>query len=133
MTMKKNEMIYNILEQMGYLPEFEENDVIVRFQMKPLIFVTNEDDEDPFVCILYSQFCQFEEEDSVLYLTACNKLTREGKLAKFYVDSSLHFVSSTLEFFFEDEDNLRFCIEKALRIIGIIRTTFRECIRELSE
>lgn len=133
MNMTKKEMIYNILEQMGYLPEFDDDDVIARFQMKPLVFVTNEADEDPFVCILYSQFCEFEEEESALYLAACNKLTREGKLVKFFVDNSLNHVSATCEFYFEDESNLRFCIEKALRLISVIRTTFRECIRELSE
>lgn len=133
MIMKKKEMIYHILEQMGYMPEIDEDDVIVRFQMKPLVFITNEADEDPFVCILYSQFCEFEEEESALYLAACNKLTREGKLVKFFVDYSLTHVSATCEFFFEDESNLEFCIEKALRVISILRTSLRECIRELSE
>lgn len=132
--MTKTEQIAAVLERMGYKPLFDEDgDILIRYQLKHFYFFYNEADEDQFIQIVHPQFAELEEGDETIHLAACNKVTRETKMVKVFVDQTFKNVTASCEFFYSDEDDLEMNIAKALRILGVIRTSYRNVVRELSE
>ena len=132
--MTKKEQITAVLERMGYKPLFDEDgDILIRYQLKHFYFFYNEADEDQFIQIVHPQFAELEEGDETIHLAACNKVTRETKMVKVFVDQTFKNVTASCEFFYSDEDDLEMNIAKALRILGVIRTSYRNVVRELSE
>lgn len=132
--MTKTEQIVEVLERMGYKPLFDEDgDILIRYQLKHFYFFYNEADEDQFIQIVHPQFAELEEGDETIHLAACNKVTRETKMVKVFVDQTFKNVTASCEFFYSDEDDLEMNIAKALRILGVIRTSYRNVVRELSE
>jgi len=119
-------------EDMGYDAKLDEDGVIsFNYEMKTICVMTG-DDPEPYVTMLYPQFCQIKEGKETLVLTVCNKLTRELKLAKVYVDHTLENVTAECGFYFSGKKSLRLNIEKSLDILGVIRMLFRDNIDELS-
>lgn len=130
--MNRQEQIFAALERMGYKPQYDdEGDIILIYQMKTLYFYVEQDES--FASVIYTQFHDIEEDEMTLYLAACNKLNRIGRLAKLYVDQSEQHISAACDFFYDSDEMLEFCIANALRIIGVTRTAFRKCVRELLE
>lgn len=131
--MTKTEQIAAVLERMGYKPLFDEDgDILIRYQLKHFYFFYNEADEDQFIQIVHPQFAELEEGDETIHLAACNKVTRETKMVKVFVDQTFKNVTASCEFFYSDEDDLEMNIAKALRILGVIRTSYRNVVREIS-
>ena len=62
-------------------------------------------------------------------LAACNKITREIRLAKVYIDQTLKNVSASCEFYYNGEESLKTCLDKAIEILGMIRSTFIKTMR----
>lgn len=131
--MTKKELVISVIESLGYKPQADdEGDLLVRYQMKSMFVLIGEED-DPYLSIVYPQFHEIEEGEETLVLTACNKVTREVRLAKVYIDQTLQSVSASCEFFYTDEESLKQCIDRSLHILGIIRTVYRQAKRKLSE
>lgn len=82
------------------------------------------DDEEPFISALFPQFADIEEGEEALTLAVCNKLSREIKLTKVYIDRTLKSVSANCEFFYIDEESLKVNVGHVLRILGMIRNTY---------
>ena len=132
--MTNKEQIFNALERLGYKPQYDDDgDIMLRYQLKHIFFLTQDDDEEHFVSIILPQFDDFEEGEESLYLAACNKMTRETKMTKVYVDQTFKNISASCEFFYENDSTLEMNIKKALCILGVMRTAFRNCVSELSE
>lgn len=89
------------------------------------------DNEEPFVSALFPQFADIEEGEEALTLAVCNKLSREIKLTKVYIDRTLKSVSANCEFFYTDEESLKVNVGHVLRILGMIRSTYYEVKAEL--
>ena len=101
--MNKKEMILSILEKKGYKPEIDnDGDILIRYQMKS-IFVIVGNIEDTYVSVLLPQFHEIVDGEEPLVLATCNKMTRDLKMVKVYVDQTFKKVSATCEFFFSDE------------------------------
>lgn len=131
--MTKKEHIMDVLEKMDLNPRYDEDgDIMLKYQLKNIFFITNED-EVPYVYVLLPKFYQFKEENTTLHLAACNKLSRELKLAKVFVDKSLSDISASCEFFYTDEDTLKLNVTKALQILKVIRSSYQDCLNELIE
>lgn len=131
--MKKTEMIITAVKALGYAAEADaDGDVMVRYQMKN-IYILAGMEEEPYVSVLYPQFYELSEGEETLILATCNKMTREVKQSKVYIDQTLTNVSASCEFFYADEESLQFGIEHALGILGLIRSTFYRIKSELSE
>lgn len=132
--MTNKEQIYNVLERLGYKPQYDEDgDILMRYQLKLLLFLTQDDDEEHFVNVTLPQFSSVLEGQELLFLAACNKLTRETKMAKVFIDHTFKNVTATCEFFFDDEKTLEKNIIRVLRILSIMRTAYHDCIKEMSE
>ena len=132
--MTKKEQIINVLERMGYKPKIDkEGDIMLRYQLKTLFFLVNDDDEENFVNVILPQFAEIDDGEETLYLAACNKVTRGTRMVKVYVDQTFKNITASCEFYYANDESLEFNLQKSLSMLSIIRTLYRNCIKELSE
>ena len=131
--MTKKELIMSTLEEkMGYCPEIDEDgDIRVAYQLKTIYVMTGDDDEQ-YVSVMLPQFHEIEDGKETLALAVCNKMTRELKFAKVYVDQTFKNVTATCEFFYSGKKSLEQNLEKSLELLGVVRTVFRNDMEELS-
>ena len=131
--MTKKELIMSTLEEkMVYCPEIDEDgDIKVAYQLKTIYVMTSEDDE-PYVSVMLPQFHEIEDGKETLALAVCNKMSRELKFAKVYIDQTFKHVTATCEFFYSGKKSLMQNLEKSLELLGVVRTVFRNDMEELS-
>lgn len=131
--MTKQEMIMAAIEANGYKPQIDDDgDIYVRYQLKTIYFFT-EPDDDQYVVALLSQFAEVNEGEEVQTLAVCNKVTREIKLAKVFIDQTFKNVSACCEFFYTDSGSLKVCVLHSLNVLGIVRSTFAKMMAEEKE
>ena len=131
--MNKKELILKALEKMGYNPELDsDGDIMLHYQMKT-IYVMTGDEEEPYISIMLPQFHEIEEGKETLVLAVCNKMTRELKLVKVYIDQTFKNVTATCEFFYANEESLEQNLRNSLQMLGVVRTVFRNDMAELSD
>lgn len=131
--MKKKELILKTLEKMGYSPEVDnDGDIMLHYQMKT-IYVLTGDEEDPYISMMLPQFHEVEEGQETLVLAVCNKMTRELKLAKVYIDQTFKNVTASCEFYYANEESLEQNLRNSLQMLGVVRTVFRNDMAELAD
>ena len=131
--MNKKELILQILEKMGYKPEIDnDGDIMFRYQMKS-VFVMTGDEDEKYVSVMLPQFHEIVDGEETLVLAVCNKMTRELKLAKVYVDQTFKSVTATCEFYYANEESLEQNLRNSLQMLGVVRTVFRSDMAELSD
>lgn len=131
--MTKTKKIMSILETWGYKPEVDEDgDIMFRYQLKTLYVVIGNED-DSYVSVMLPQFYEFEDGMETLVLAVCNKLTRDLKLAKVFVDTSYKSVTSTCEFYYANDKALALSLRESLHLLGVVRGHFKKNMAELSE
>ena len=131
--MSKKELILKTIEKMGFSPEMDnDGDIMLCYQMKHIYVMTGDEDE-PYVSVMLPQFHEIDEGQETLVLAVCNKMTRELKLAKAYIDQTFKNVTATCEFFYANEESLEQNLRNSLQMLGVVRTVFRNDLAELSE
>lgn len=131
--MKKKELILKTLEKMGHNPEVDnDGDIMLHYQMKT-IYVLTGDEEEPYISMMLPQFHEVEEGQETLVLAVCNKMTRELKFAKVYIDHTFKNVTATCEFYYANEESLEQNLRNSLQMLGVVRTVFRNDMAELSD
>lgn len=127
--MTRQEKVISILQALGYKPQTDDDgDLRIRYQMKSF-YVLGTQSEENFLSVIFPQFYEFEEGEVTKVLAACNKLTRDIKLAKVYIDQTFKNVTASCEFFYNDEESMKVCLEKSLEILGLVRSGFVATIR----
>ena len=131
--MNKKELILKALEKMGHSPEVDnDGDIMLHYQMKT-IYVLTGDEEEPYISMMLPQFHEVEEGQETLVLAVCNKMTRELKFAKVYIDQTFKNVTATCEFYYANEESLEQNLRNSLQMLGVVRTVFRNDMAELSD
>ena len=131
MTMTSKEMIFETLQRMGYNPEIDEDgDIMMYYQMK-IIYLFPSRDEDSYICMMLPKFYEVAEGRESAVLAACNKLNRDIRIVKYYIDDDFKSVTATCEFFYNDNESLECFIEKSLGVIAVVRTLFKREMAEL--
>ena len=131
--MNKKEMILKTLEKMGYSPEVDnDGDIMLHYQMKAIYVMTGDEDES-YISMLLPQFYELEDGMETLVLAVCNKMTRELKLVKVYIDQTFKNVSATCEFFYANEESPEQNLRNSLQMLGVVRTIFRNDMAELAD
>lgn len=129
--MNKRELILRVIEGLGYKPQVDDDgDVMIRYQMKT-IFVLVGDEDDTYTLLTMPNFCDVEDGAEHIALAVCNKLTRDLRSAKVYVDQTFKYVSANCEFYYTDEASLKLNIENTLKILGVVRTLYKKTQDEL--
>ena len=132
-NMSKKELILKTLEKMEYSPEVDsDGDIMLCYQMKH-IYVLTGDEEEPYVSMMLPQFHEIDEGQEILVMAVCNKMTRELKMAKVYIDHTFKNVSAACEFFYANEEALEQSLRCSLQMLGVVRSIFRKDLVELSE
>ena len=131
--MTKKEQIMATLEKMGYNPDYDnDGDIMLRYEMKT-IFVMTDNEDETYVSVILPQFYEIEDGEETLVLVTCNKVSCELKMVKAYIDQTFKNVSASCEFFFTNEDALELNLRHSLELLGMIRSTFRKKMKELSD
>lgn len=131
--MTKKEMILEAIENLGYKPHVDDDgDICVRYQMKSIFFLTGQEEEQ-YVSALLPQFSEVQEGEETMTLAICNKVSREIKLAKVYIDQTLKSVTASCEFFYTDMDSLKNNVEHSLNILGMVRSTYFKVRSEFND
>lgn len=129
--MTKKEMVMDVIREMGYRAEVDnDGDVFFCYQMKH-IFVVVGDEDDPYLIVLLPKILEVEDGDEAMVLTVCNKMTRELKLCKVYMDESFKFVHAVCEFYYTDRETLKQFMMNSIDILSIVRSAFRTAKDEL--
>lgn len=128
--MTRHEMVVSVLQSLGFKPQIDDDgDIFVRYQMKTFyVMGANSDDED-YLVVVFPQMYEVNEGEETQVLATCNKTTREIKLVKVYIDQTLKNVSASCEFYYNGEESLRTCLDKAIEILGMVRLTFIKTMR----
>lgn len=128
--MTRHEMVVPVLQSLGFKPQIDDDgDIFVRYQMKTFyVMGANSDDED-YLVVVFPKMYEVDEGEETKVLAACNKITREIKLAKVYIDQTLKNVSASCEFYYNGEESLKTCLDKAIEILGMVRLTFIKTMR----
>ena len=130
--MNNIELIKDVVEEIGLRPRFDEDgDLVVRYQLKTIFFFAAE--ESSFVSMAMPRIYNVKEGEEALAFAVCNKLTRDIKLIKFYLEETLADVSASCEFYFSDRESLKGSIEQAFRVMGVANTAFFKAKEELEE
>lgn len=131
--MTKKEMVMAALERLGYSPQSDEDgDVVVRYQMKNILILIGEEG-DPYLSMILPCFNDVNEGEIAQALAISNKVSRELRLVKLFVEPSLESVSASCEFYYTDEESLNFCIERSLTTLGLVRTVYLDAYEDLIE
>lgn len=128
--MTKYEMVVSVLQSLGVKPQIDDDgDIFVRYQMKTFyVMGANSDDED-YLVVVFPQMYEVNEGEETKVLAVCNKITREIKLTKVYIDQTLKNVSASCEFYYNGEESLKTCLDKSIDILGMVRSTFIKTMR----
>jgi len=125
--------IFSMLQDMGYQVSYDqEGDIQIFYQLKQIFLLASEEDEG-FVSLYLPQFHGIEDNEETYVLAACNKMTRDVKIAKVFVDHSYKNVSASCEFYYTDEHDLRTQVARSLGILGVVRSIFYETLQEVHE
>lgn len=131
--MTKKELIIKVLESLGLKPQEDgDGDLEFFYQMKKIFAIVGEESEQYLVLIM-PQFSGIEDGEEHIALATCNKITRELKLVKVYVEQTFKNVSANSEFCYTDEESMKNSIENSLRILGVVRTLYRNTKKDFIE
>lgn len=126
-------MIMSVLEKMGYNPEIDsDGDISFCYQVKT-VYVLMGDENDSFVTILLPQFYGIEDGEEAIALAVCNKMTREIKMTKVYVDHTFNSVSASCEFYYANEESLEKNLHHSLQVLGVVRSLYKDNQEELTD
>ena len=126
-------MIIAAIESLGYKPNVDaDGDVCVRYQLKSIFFLTGQEEEQ-YISAILPQISEVNEGEETFTLAVCNKVSREIKLAKVYIDQTLKSVSARCEFLYTDMDSLKNNVEQSLNILGMVRSTYFNVRSELND
>ena len=128
--MTKHEMVVSVLQSLGLKPQIDDDgDIFVRYQMKTFYVMGSNSDDEDYLVVVFPQMYEVNEGEETKVLAVCNKITREIKLTKVYIDQTLKNVSASCEFYYNDEESLKTCLDKEIEILGMLRSTFIKTIR----
>lgn len=128
--MTRHEMVVSVLQSLGFKPQIDdEGDIFVRYQMKTFYVMGYNSDDEDYLVVVFPQMYEVNEGEETKVLAVCNKITREIKLTKVYIDQTLKNVSASCEFYYNGEESLKTCLDKAIEILGMVRLTFIKTMR----
>ena len=131
--MTKKENIMDVLTRIGLKSCLDEDgDISFYYQLKCVYIIVSDDDE-PYATLLYPHLYDIDEGEETLVLATCNKMTRELKLCKVYVDPSFKHVSSGFEFYYANDEALELNLRQSLNILGKVKTLFRQNMEMLGQ
>lgn len=126
-------MILEAVGSLGYKRTVDDDgDICVRYQMKNIFFMTGSEEEQ-YVTAILPQFQEVNEGEEALALAVCNKVNRDTKLAKVYIDQTFKSVSASCEFFYTDMESLKNNVEYTLVILGMVRSAYYNAREEFVE
>lgn len=133
--MRMIENVCQILRDFDLSPEIVDDAIQVRYEMKHIIIRLENKEEtdeenafDKYVNVAFPAFYRVSDEDVADVLVVCNKANRELRQIKTFLSEDMDVVSSSFEFWYLNNDDLRNSLKFALYMISHVRSWF---VREL--
>lgn len=121
--MNNREMVVACLEKMGYCPKIDNDGyVIFTYQMKTLCVII--EDDEHYISVVLPHIYEIKEGQDTLALAICNKITRDLKMIKVYIDQTFKNVTATCESFYIDSESLEQNLEYSLQLLGVVSSIF---------
>ena len=122
--MQKRELVITTLNEMGLKTNISSSgDIYFFYEMKSFIIPISEQ-ESNYIVVLFYQFEELDKQNPLQTLTICNKMTRELRMVKVYVEETFDSVSASCEFYYKRKSDLKENLEKSLEIFSVLRTAF---------
>lgn len=137
--MEKINLVYNILRNKGLNPVIEDDSIFVKYEMKSLLINVIEDDSNEksemgtYANVLFPGYYDLSEGEVPEVLLVCNKANRELRQIKTFVAEDLTHVTSSFEFWFQNEDELENNLSHAFLMISHIRRWFYRELEKMQE
>ena len=110
-------------QKLGFkVKEADDNGITICFQMHIIHICFNEKAANDCT-VLTAVLTEVADEDRTQMLERCNTLNERLKLLKYYLSRSS--VLATIEFRFNDDDELAFQLEYAVRSVSQARTLYK--------
>lgn len=124
-------MIMKVLSGLGYMPrEDEYGTILFCYRMKTFCVVV-EGETEPLVSLIYPNFVNVEKADLKAHMVVCNKLNRESKSIKVYMDSEFQHVSACIEFIHTGTRSLKQNITHAIEYLEPVRVAYKMILADL--
>lgn len=130
MNTTKQERIVNILTDLGYKPIVDKDgDIYLMYQMRHVYIIVSHP-IDTYYSVFLPTIYNVDEGEEQLVLAACNKMTREIRCMKTFLDENYKKVCSVFEFY-STEDYLSSQIKEALDTIVSAPRLFTKQMKEI--
>lgn len=129
--MKKKELVFNTLKELGLKPYVEDGMIVFMYQLKTMACQVDEE-QDGFVCMQLPHFYEVDEEEKAIAAFACVQATRDLRMVKVFLDEELEHVSASIDFFIGTADDIRNILENVLLVLGVVSTWFASSMVECS-
>lgn len=124
-------MIMKQLTGLGYMPREDEHGTISFCYRMKTFYIVVEDKTEPLVSVVYPCFVKVEKADLKAHMVVCNKLNRESKSIKVYMDSEFQQVSACIEFIHTGTRSLRQNITHAMEYLEPVRVAYKMILSDL--
>lgn len=130
--MNTKEMVVQVFDELGYKVQEQDNgSLVVTYQMKEMLVLMEEDSN--YMLLMLPMFHEIKEGEETIALALCNRVNREMKLVKVYVDQTAETVTAVCEFYYTDKESLKNNVDMSLQILGLVRMIYRnmemECVK----
>ena len=130
--MELKQKIQDVLSKMEIKWQLDEDDkLFFRYQMKTIYVGCN--DKDHLVSLVLYKFIRVQENEILPAILTCNKMTRESKLLKVFLEQSLQFVSASFEFYYTGQKSLETNLWHSIKMLEVVNTYFKKTTEELAK
>ena len=118
------ERLTNICQQLHFkVTEVDDIIVVIRFQMHVIHICYNEKSPDDCI-VMVAVVKEFPDSERLQVLERCNYLNERLKHSKYYITGS--GVVATIEFRFGNDEELKYQLEHAVRLVSQAKTTYEQ-------
>jgi len=115
------EMIMEVLKDMRLRPKYDEDgDIIVKYQMHSILVLPDMTDEGYIQLVMPNIYSVDSEEKQMTALYVCNKVTKDSKHVKAWLNDDMDLINVTSEFYVNSNDALQFAIKKGLDLLSTV-------------
>ena len=118
--MNTKEMVVQVFDELGYKVQEQDNGSLM-------------EEDSNYMLLMLPVFYEIKEGEETIALALCNRVNREMKLVKVYVDQTAETVTAVCEFYYTDKESLKNNVDMSLQILGLVRTIYRnmemECVK----
>lgn len=121
------DLLYKILDELGYPHYNDEHFIRVTYEMKYYDIMIQAEDE-PYVSVFSTDFAEVKEQDLGTALSVCNTLNTVRKLIRFFVRQKnadhKYYVTAESCFYYTDEESFKYALGKSFFMLSDVKSAY---------